>query len=492
MRILLAAAFALLFAGGLAAQTVWTVETLPDPKSGGATGYVADPDSILTAADRDRLNQRIASLESATTAQVAVVIVRSIGDETPKTFATNLFNHWGIGGRNNNGLLIFTALDQRRTESETGYGMEATLPDALLARLQEDYMVPRFRAGEFGAGLLALVEQIDRLLRDPKAAAELREETKPSVFDEDDSMIGYGVLMGAYLIALLLLGVESPKRKPPKDGGPHYPPAPRKLTPLGWLLLLWGPLLLVGNWLAGGPLFAPYAFWPFAGVAWLSLALMLLHIRLRSNSLALQAWTDPYHTYQHLRHVNQFLWVNALLFPPVFLPFWIVFRLRQRKLRYQPRVSLHSGEPLTLLSEAEEDAYLSQGKQMEEELRTVDHDVWIDSSGEEVLVLPYKRFQLTYKVCPKCSFITCKQTGTRTLTEATYTSSGTGARDFACKNCGHKHMETYTIPKKERSSSSSGSSGSSSWSSGGGGSSSSGSSSWGGGSSGGGGAGSSW
>ncbi|MHC4379027.1 MAG: TPM domain-containing protein, partial [Planctomycetota bacterium] len=132
------------------AQTAYTIENLPNPKDNGS-GYVSDPDGILNAQDRSTLDALCSQLEQNSTAQVAIVIVNSIGQENPKDFATRLFNHWGIGQADvDNGLLVFSVMDQRRTEFETGYGLEGVLPDVICYRIGMQELVPYFREGDYG------------------------------------------------------------------------------------------------------------------------------------------------------------------------------------------------------------------------------------------------------------------------------------------------------------------------------------------------------
>ncbi|MCB0596426.1 MAG: TPM domain-containing protein, partial [Phaeodactylibacter sp.] len=160
------------------AQTAYTVETIPDPKESGG-GYVSNPDLVLSTADVARLNGLIAELEGNATAQVAIVVVNSIGEDNPKEFATRLFQHWGIGQADkDNGLLIFTVMDQRRTEFETGYGLEGVLPDAICYRIGMQELVPYFRQGQYGQGLYAATARIKATLEDPAALEEIRSELR--------------------------------------------------------------------------------------------------------------------------------------------------------------------------------------------------------------------------------------------------------------------------------------------------------------------------
>ncbi|TXB63377.1 TPM domain-containing protein [Phaeodactylibacter luteus] len=157
-------------------QKTYTIESAPNPKSSG-NGYVSDPDNFLSAEDEATLNRLCAELEQSSTAQVAIVVLGSIGSENPKDFGTRLFNHWGIGQADvDNGLLILSVMDQRRTEFETGYGMEAVLPDILCYRIGMQELVPYFREGQYGQGLIAATAEIKRLLENPDALAEIRSQ----------------------------------------------------------------------------------------------------------------------------------------------------------------------------------------------------------------------------------------------------------------------------------------------------------------------------
>lgn len=153
----------------------YIVESIPDPKQSGG-GYVSDPAHFLGSTEIQTLNNLIRSLEDSTTAQVAVVVVPSIGEDNPKEFTTRLFNHWGIGqAGKDNGLLIFTVMDQRRTEFETGSGLEGVLPDVVCYRVGMQELVPHFQEGNYGQGLIAALTKFKMILENPDAAAEISE-----------------------------------------------------------------------------------------------------------------------------------------------------------------------------------------------------------------------------------------------------------------------------------------------------------------------------
>ena len=108
----------------------YTVETVPDAATLNG-GFVTDPDNILSAKAIDTLNYLMKAYDDSGFVQMDVVVLQSIGDEDPKTFATELFNYWGIGDSSeDNGLLVLLIMDKRTVSFEVGYGIEDVFTDA--------------------------------------------------------------------------------------------------------------------------------------------------------------------------------------------------------------------------------------------------------------------------------------------------------------------------------------------------------------------------
>ncbi|MGG6231224.1 TPM domain-containing protein [Tenacibaculum sp. SDUM215027] len=169
-------------------KEVYTVKDVPNPKKNGANGFVSDPNNYINEIEEKQLNLKLWEIEQNTTAQVVVVILKSIGKEVPKNFAVKLFEEWEIGDKEtDNGLLILTVIDQRRTEFEVGYGLEPTLTDIVCHRIGTDEIVPYFKEGEFGKGLLSAVSRVREIINKPDVIDEIfgqdinyYEETKTS------------------------------------------------------------------------------------------------------------------------------------------------------------------------------------------------------------------------------------------------------------------------------------------------------------------------
>ena len=165
--------FLLLASLFLQAQDVYTVENVPNPKNNDG-GWIADPNNYLSLEEKAELNGIIFEIENKSTAQIAIVMLPSIGEEVPKEFAVKLFEKWGIGqAEKDNGLLILTVIDQRRTEFEVGYGLEPILTDALSYRIASQELVPHFKNANYGLGLIAGLTRIQEILNNPEVIEEI-------------------------------------------------------------------------------------------------------------------------------------------------------------------------------------------------------------------------------------------------------------------------------------------------------------------------------
>ena len=119
---------------------------------------VNDLADVIDAAAEQQIEDLSRSLQRATGDVIVVVTVPSIEPFADiREYAVRLFeNHGrGIGEKGkDNGLLILLAVKERRVWIEVGYGLEQWITDGFAGETSRDDMVPEFRAGRFGAGLL--------------------------------------------------------------------------------------------------------------------------------------------------------------------------------------------------------------------------------------------------------------------------------------------------------------------------------------------------
>jgi uncharacterized protein len=115
---------------------------------------VNDFAGMLSADENERLEKKLTAYNDSTSTQIAVVIITSIGVYDASDYAFQLAEKWGIGQKGkNNGILILVAKQERKTFIATGYGVEARLPDAICKRIISQTINPKFKEGNFYAGI---------------------------------------------------------------------------------------------------------------------------------------------------------------------------------------------------------------------------------------------------------------------------------------------------------------------------------------------------
>ncbi len=108
----------------------------------------------------------LAGIEAATSAEVVIVTVPTLGELTAFDYAQRLFTQWGIGKRDkNNGLLMLVSTREREFRFQTGYGLEGALPDGHLGSLYRAHIIPEFGQGRFFDGLRAVLLANEGIVR---------------------------------------------------------------------------------------------------------------------------------------------------------------------------------------------------------------------------------------------------------------------------------------------------------------------------------------
>jgi uncharacterized membrane protein YgcG len=143
------------------------IESVPNPRRE-TGGWVSDGANILSPSTEAILNAKIDRLEADTSAEVALVTVVDTqgGAETPKLFAHNLFNTWGIGKADkNNGVLVLISKDDRRVEIEVGQGLTDRLTGDRIQELLAETVTPAFKQGDYDKGAIEGTESIIQTLQ---------------------------------------------------------------------------------------------------------------------------------------------------------------------------------------------------------------------------------------------------------------------------------------------------------------------------------------
>ena len=128
--------------------------SIPNPRTQNGT-WVTDVHGALRPETVAKLNDLITAFERTSGGEMAVVVIQSLDGLSVEEAAAKLFELWGIGKKDNdNGLLLLWSTGDRRVRVEVGYGLEGVLPDGKVGAILDTYVIPKFKAGEFDAGIL--------------------------------------------------------------------------------------------------------------------------------------------------------------------------------------------------------------------------------------------------------------------------------------------------------------------------------------------------
>ncbi len=131
------------------------------------TGYVNDYAGVLTLEVKKKLSLIAEDLSKNNIAELAILIVETTGGVDDFEYAQAVFDNWKIGKKGvDNGILIFVSMKERKIRIHTGYGIEGIITDGVAGEVIDNYMIPYFKEGKFGEGILngvlAIVEKLDK------------------------------------------------------------------------------------------------------------------------------------------------------------------------------------------------------------------------------------------------------------------------------------------------------------------------------------------
>jgi uncharacterized protein len=317
-----------------------TIGSIPRPRSGSWSVDTTGKISSSTLAEVDRLGEEV---QRKGLGQLTVVVVRTTGGQKPRSFATSLFNTWGIGhaGRDD-GALLFIALSDRKAEIVLGDGVDGAEDTRRSDALMSGEIIPAFKRGDPNGAVSEGAQGLFQLLEQSPLNAPTDSTSGTS---RGDAVSG------------LMQDLDTAATIPAADTVPYTPPAPESRS--AWERVEEG-VTEANPWTLGGG----------AG-------------GLIAGGLGLRRW-----------------------------------------LRRRPRICEQCKQPRQLLGESEDDAHLDQGQRLEENLGSVDYDVWWCESCEDARIERYGAFFTSYSKCPQCDYKTKSESST-TLVHATYDHGGT-------------------------------------------------------------------
>ena len=171
------------------------------------TAPVNDFAKVIDAGSAAELDRIIRVLQTTTGDVVVVATIDTFAPyATIEEYATRLFEQAGIGTRKaDSGVLMLVAVRDRRVRIEVGYGIEEFITDGFAGDTIRTRMLPAFRDGRYGPGLVAGATRVitriaeGRSVTLPNVAAAPRPRSRPN------GEIPIGVMI-VFLVLLSLIG----------------------------------------------------------------------------------------------------------------------------------------------------------------------------------------------------------------------------------------------------------------------------------------------
>jgi uncharacterized protein len=145
---------------------------------------VTDLTGTLNPQQRAALEQTLAEFEARKGSQIAVLLVPTTKPEAPVEYGVRVFDSWKLGRKGiDDGALLLIAKEDRRVWIVTGRGVEGVLPDAIVKRIVEEDITPRFKQGDFYGGIRAGADRMMRLIEGERFPAPVASPHMPRWLD---------------------------------------------------------------------------------------------------------------------------------------------------------------------------------------------------------------------------------------------------------------------------------------------------------------------
>jgi uncharacterized protein len=130
-----------------------------------STARVTDLTQTLSAEQTQYLETKLAKFEQEKGSQIAILIVPTTQPEDIPQFANRVAMQWQLGRKKEqDGVLILVAKNDRRMRVEVDSGLQGAIPDVIAKRIISEIIAPHFRRGDYLGGLDQATSQIMALI----------------------------------------------------------------------------------------------------------------------------------------------------------------------------------------------------------------------------------------------------------------------------------------------------------------------------------------
>lgn len=175
------------------------------------TGRVVDQAHLLTPAQVVDLTSKSGALEAQSGRQFVVATVPSLEGDTIEDYGYRLGRTWGIGQKGkDDGVILLVAPNEKKVRIETGYGARVFLTDAISSVIIREAILPKFKAGDMGGGIVDGADQIiTQMSLPPEEAAKNVAKADQAQQQHRDESPGAMPVIFWIIIILFMIGTFS-------------------------------------------------------------------------------------------------------------------------------------------------------------------------------------------------------------------------------------------------------------------------------------------
>ncbi len=168
-------------------------------------GPVVDDAGVLSRSQKTEIEKIIVDLESSTSAQVALLTVKSLEGTSIEEYSLKVAETWKLGQADrDNGLLILLSTGEKKVRIEVGYGLEGVMTDAKSGYIIREVMLPYFRNGDYAGGLYAAVTRVSGVITQTSDISE-EELAKYRKTQSSSSSSGGGIPFGFIVFIIFII-----------------------------------------------------------------------------------------------------------------------------------------------------------------------------------------------------------------------------------------------------------------------------------------------
>ena len=134
---------------GIYANAQFTIPKVPSFQTS-----VYDYADVLNPTEEKELENKLIRYSDSTTTQIVVITIKDLKGEDIGILTPKWAHEWGIGlEKEDNGILILVAKNDRKIWISPGYGVEDRLTAGINGELIRNIIIPEFKAGSYYNGL---------------------------------------------------------------------------------------------------------------------------------------------------------------------------------------------------------------------------------------------------------------------------------------------------------------------------------------------------